>query len=114
MEEDKKIKKKPMSCPVCGVTIRPSEMENHFEMEKLQLDKITRPQENNDSNKTTNSHHQSSGPLATETEGSTSKNGEASTNTTEEPSSWTTFQKIKSNRNSRLKVKPPKLCIEYK
>lgn len=104
MEEDKKTKKKAssISCPVCGATVRSSEMENHFEMEKLRLDKITRPQENENS-KTTDSS--SSSVLAPDSEGSTSKNGETSTNTTEEPSPWSTFQKIKNNRNSRLKVK---------
>lgn len=80
-------------CPVCGVTVRTPELESHYVLEMEKLNKLSHSR----SRKTSGSPN-------------TSENGSTSTNTIE--NSWDTFQKIKNNRQSRLKANTRKRKAE--
>lgn len=85
----------PICCPVCGVTVRASEIEQHFALEvdrlvKLQLNQKVKKSLNNG-----NSYHE---PLP-----GCSSNGDDSSGCP-----WVTFQKIRNNRHSRLRIKTRK------
>lgn len=94
----------PLTCPVCGITLRAQEIEQHFVMEMDKLQKLS-------TGRSRKSLSQSP-PAASTTMGSSSSalrslNGESSTSATTSTSfeeSWGTYQKIKSNRQNRLKV----------
>lgn len=95
-EPDEKRQRKrtsfdPVVCPVCGITIRESELDQHFKSELEKLGKIK---------KIVNNKSPSSTPPST----SKAKAGESSSgssrNETEE-NCWDTFQKIKENRVRR-------------
>ncbi|XP_026474068.1 E3 ubiquitin-protein ligase Rnf220-like [Ctenocephalides felis] len=72
-------------CPVCGITLRTPELESHYVLEMEKLNKLS----------TCRTRKASLGS-------SSNENGSTSANTVE--NSWDTFQKIKSNRQSRLKA----------
>lgn len=88
----------PTCCPVCGITVRGHEIEQHYTLEMERLNKLT-VQKNRKSQ---------SKELAMATVSSTSAS--SSTSPTEVMNSidgkdcWNTFQRIKNNRSSRLKV----------
>lgn len=93
-EPDEKRQRKrtsfdPVTCPVCGVTIRESELEHHFHNELEKLNRIKRIVNKSPS----------TSPAST----SKSKLGEASgsSKTESEENCWETFQKIKENRVRR-------------
>lgn len=93
----------PLTCPVCGITLRGHEIEHHFVMEMDKLQKLS-------TGRSRKSLSQS--PPAASMVGGTSSsafrsvNGEGSSSTTSTSveDSWGTYQKIKSNRQNRLKV----------
>lgn len=83
-------KSDPDLCPICGVTIRnKNEMEQHYALEMEKLNKL---------NKKIMSPTTSNSP---KNHGESSK----STGSQDTEDSWSTFQKIKNNRQSRLKVR---------
>lgn len=105
--EEKRLRKKntldPVLCPVCGITIRPNELANHYQKELENLNKIK--------NKKINS------PVMSSSSGSNgkAKAGETSSVTNKSDNiddCWGTYQKIKENRNARLKV--CKKAIKYR
>lgn len=87
-------KKKPIDtiCPICGCTIRQNEMDQHFALEVDRLDKLT----------TSNIHHRNRKTVPS----SPSEPGSSKTNSTSltNDECWGKFQKIKNNRQTRLKV----------
>lgn len=97
LEPDEKRQRKrtsfdPVVCPVCGITIRESELEQHFKNEVEKLGKIK---------KIVNNKSPSSTPPST----SKGKVGESSSSVPSkndaEENCWETFQKIKENRVRR-------------
>lgn len=109
----------PTCCPICGITIRQTEVEQHYALELERLQKIstnnnkfkkmfnTSPNSlfgggggssstTNGMQPSTSSHHHNHLVVSTTT---------SSTNGINEKECWNTFQKIKNNRQSRLKVK---------
>jgi uncharacterized Zn finger protein (UPF0148 family) len=86
-------KSEPEICPICGITVRNNELKQHYEIEMEKLSKIT---------STSKPKKQHNSP----TSSSSSKNGESShSKATTADDSWGTYQKIKNNRQSRLKVR---------
>lgn len=95
MEPEEKRQRKrtsfdPVTCPVCSITIRESELDQHFKSELEKLDKI----------KKVVNKSLSSSPLAGT---SKTKNSEGSTSSKAEndENCWDTYQKIKENRVRR-------------
>lgn len=99
----------PLCCPICGITLRPHEIEGHYrtEMEKLEKMSICSP----------NRGRKLGSPLAGCSSSSGNNlevklNGESSTSEPEKQKPkddcWGTYQKIRSNRQKRLKIKPKK------
>lgn len=93
--EEKRHRRKashdPVTCPVCGITLRNSDLEDHYKTELLKLSKIKRII--------------SKSP---QTSPSTSKNCEGSAGSSKAESGencWGTFQKIKENRAKRTSSK---------
>lgn len=94
----------PTCCPVCGITVRPNEMEQHYSMEmdrlnKLSIHKNRRSLQSKDMNSTV--YGSSSN---TNTSNSSSNNANESTASTDDKDCWNTYQRIKHNRSARLKV----------
>lgn len=86
----------PLRCPVCGITLRPQEIEQHFMMEMDKLQKLSMGR---------NRKSLSQSPPAACSNASRNLNGESSSTTAAtSEDSWGTYQKIKSNRQNRLKV----------
>lgn len=98
----------PLCCPICGVTLRSSEIDQHFALEVDRLDKILKPKQN-----LTGGGGQcfGGGPSSAAVPGTSSgltnghaENGESST-VVNPDECWGTYQKIKNNRQARLKVR---------
>ncbi|XP_044740995.1 E3 ubiquitin-protein ligase Rnf220-like [Chrysoperla carnea] len=99
----------PIFCPVCSVTIRPSELETHYLAELSKLDKLS-----------TNKRKSSSTTMSTSPNLSTPSDLTTQSTTTETPNTenvpesiapekcWETYQSVKANRQSRLKLKSRK------
>lgn len=94
MEPEEKRQRKrtsfdPVTCPVCGITIRESELDQHFKSELEKLGKIK---------KVVNKSPSSTPPGTSKT-----KIGESSTSSKDEndENCWDTYQKIKENRVRR-------------
>lgn len=87
----------PTCCPVCGVTVRAHEIQQHYSMEMDRLNKLStqkyRKSQTKDMSPTTVGNT------------STSTMAAASTNEMSElKDCWNTYQRIKNNRSARLKV----------
>lgn len=100
--EEKRTRKKtsldPTVCPVCSITIRENDLQNHFKMELEKLGKVKKISTNRS-------------PSSTPPSTSKGKTGEASTSA--ELDTWSTFQKIKENRVKRTtKVKFEFSCCD--
>lgn len=83
----KKTTHEPVTCPICGITLRESELEAHYRNELDKLSKIKRII-----------------TKSPQTSPTTSKNGESSGNSSKlenEENCWGTYQKIKENRVRR-------------
>lgn len=92
-EPDEKRQRKrtsfdPVTCPVCGITIRENELDHHFKTELEKLNKIKRIV-----NKSPSSSPGTSKNKAGEASGSAKQEAEENC--------WETFQKIKENRTRR-------------
>ncbi|XP_055374029.1 E3 ubiquitin-protein ligase RNF220 [Condylostylus longicornis] len=114
IEIDRGLRRKNKSCevicPVCDVTILPGDIEQHYELE---VDRLIKIQINSKLRKTSHVHLNNQEPIA----GCSTKSKE---DTCLCP--WVSFQKIRNNRHSRLKVKNKKrkfgdtvcpVCNEY-
>lgn len=109
----------PLCCPICGVTLRSSEIDQHFALEVDRLDKILKPKQN----LTTGCYGGgsssaipggSAGPSSSSGGGLTNghtENGETSA-VVNPDECWGTYQKIKNNRQARLKMKSRKRKTE--
>uniref|UniRef100_A0A336LIU9 CSON006042 protein n=1 Tax=Culicoides sonorensis TaxID=179676 RepID=A0A336LIU9_CULSO len=97
-----KTSNEPLTCPVCGITLRSQEIEHHFimEMEKLQKLSLGRSRKSLSQSPPA----ASSSNVVGNGEGSSSNAGTSTSN----DDCWGTYQKIKSNRQNRLKIKPKK------
>ncbi|CRK98352.1 CLUMA_CG011712, isoform A [Clunio marinus] len=102
--EEKRHRKRtsldPVTCPVCGITIRENELDYHFKSELEKLNKIKKM-----INKS---------PSTTPPGTSKSKIGESSnaTKNDSDENCWETYQKIKENRvrrNSKIKTRKRKI-----
>lgn len=89
----------PTCCPVCGITVRAHEMDQHYAMEMDRLNKLS-------TQKNRKFHTKDALPSP-----SHSSTASASTSTTNEAATavddkncWSIFQRIKNNRTARLKV----------
>uniref|UniRef100_A0A182JVW2 RING-type domain-containing protein n=1 Tax=Anopheles christyi TaxID=43041 RepID=A0A182JVW2_9DIPT len=109
----------PMCCPICGVTLRIHEIDHHFAVEVDRLERMLKPKKQfpygaedgstagpSYSNDEGPSHSGSSQPAAR-------SNGHNSEQTAVSPAvgpdeCWGTYQKIKNNRQARLKLKSRK------
>lgn len=93
-EPDEKRQRKrtsldPVTCPVCGITIRENELDHHFKSELEKLNKIKRIVNKSPSSTPPSSSKSKVG------EGSSSSKNEA------EENCWDTYTKIKENRVRR-------------
>lgn len=89
----------PICCPVCGITIRSSEIEQHY---ALEVDRLIKLQLNHKIKKTLNNGITYHDPLPG---CSSNGNNDSNSNNTETSGCpWITFQKVRNNRHSRLKV----------
>lgn len=106
----------PACCPVCGITVRPNEMDQHYALEMERLNKLSKK------SKITNSHLSPRSKECRDTTGvsgalpagsSSSANDSTTSNGTTgkmvDKDCWETYQRIKNNRSSRLKVS--NVCI---
>lgn len=88
----------PTCCPVCGVTVRAHEIQQHYSMEMDRLNKLSTQKYRKSQSKDM--------PPTTVGNTSTSTVAAASTNEMSElKDCWNTYQRIKNNRSARLKVK---------
>lgn len=128
-------KSDPLCCPICGVTLRPNEIDQHFALEVERLDKILKPRRNHHCTSTPTGGYplgatdraslaavpgtsassgaatSSGAGLANGTPRSLEDNGESGTGSTPDEC-WGTYQKIKNNRQARLKMKSRKRKTE--
>lgn len=96
----------PTCCPVCGITVRPNEMEQHYAMEMDRLNKLSthknrRSQQTKDMN---SSVYGSSSNTNTSNNNNSNNNTNESTASADDKECWNTYQRIKHNRSARLKV----------
>lgn len=94
----------PTCCPVCGITVRGHEMEQHYSLEMERLNKLSTQK-----NRKSHSKDMASPVAATATAATTIATTSATSPTAASSSSdnkdcWNTYQRIKNNRSSRLKV----------
>lgn len=114
----RKPKTDPLCCPICGVTLRSNEIDQHFALEVDRLDKILKPKQNltasascygGGSSSSSAVPGGSAGPSGSGGGGGGgftnghAENGEPST-VVNPDECWGTYQKIKNNRQARLKV----------
>lgn len=87
----------PTCCPVCGVTVRAHEIEQHYSMEMERLNKLSVQKYRKLQSK----------EMPSPTIGNSSP-APATSSTSNEPvelkDCWNTYQRIKNNRSARLKV----------
>ncbi|XP_055634722.1 E3 ubiquitin-protein ligase RNF220 [Toxorhynchites rutilus septentrionalis] len=117
----------PLCCPICGVTLRSNEIDRHFALEVERLDRILKPRKNpsnvgfrvpTEGAVTIPGPSGSSFGLATGSGSSIDKLTNGQHNTDESTTSinpdecWGTYQKIKNNRQARLKLKSRKRKTE--
>lgn len=88
----------PTCCPVCGVTVRGHEIEQHYSMEMDRLNKLSvqkyRKTQSKDMPSTASVPSPSSVASASSTAIESADTKEC----------WNTYQRIKNNRSARLKV----------
>jgi len=88
----------PLCCPVCGITIRPSEFEQHLAIEVDRLNKLSGPGCSK-IRKTTGGNSPKEQPQVPSNSAGSTEN-----NVISPDASWGTYQKIKNNRQTRLRV----------
>lgn len=90
----------PFCCPLCSVTVRPQDLEAHYTMELEKLTKLSVAVHRNRAMNSRNSGKSNGSPPSP----TNATDGQASTST-EQSSSWDVFQKIRSNRRVRLRMR---------
>lgn len=92
----------PTCCPICGITVRPNEIEQHLSLEMNRLDKLTKR------NKTVaprrNSSRPSTSASASLPSTSTSYMNPDGSDNIDGDDCWSRYQRIRLNRNARLRV----------
>ncbi|XP_058129148.1 E3 ubiquitin-protein ligase RNF220 [Anopheles ziemanni] len=115
----RKSKANPMCCPICGVTLRANEIDHHFAVEVDRLERILKPKKQTayggageDATYPSTSYSNGEGPSHASSNPSVShSNGHGSEEATRivgPEECWGTYQKIKNNRQARLKMKSRK------
>lgn len=101
----------PACCPVCGITVRPNEMDQHYALEMERLNKLSKKSKITSSNLSPRHKdgRDSTGvsgalPAGSSTSASDSAASNGATVKMIDKDCWTTYQRIKNNRSSRLKV----------
>uniref|UniRef100_A0A8W7PQ65 RING-type domain-containing protein n=1 Tax=Anopheles coluzzii TaxID=1518534 RepID=A0A8W7PQ65_ANOCL len=109
----------PMCCPICGVTLRLHEIDHHFAVEVDRLERILKPKKQLPYGAGGAEDGPTAGPSYSNGEGpshsgsgqlpAARSNGHNSEETVASPAvgpdeCWGTYQKIKNNRQARLKV----------
>lgn len=102
----------PTCCPVCGITLRPSEMDQHYALEMDRLNKLSKKGKvtNNSLSPRQRDSREATGVSGSLPAGSSSSSASALDATVavvdavDVKDCWTTYQRIKNNRSSRLKV----------
>lgn len=90
----------PTCCPVCGITVRANEIEQHYSMEMDRLNKLSIHK-----NRKSQSKEMSSIVFGSSSSTSTSSGNTIDTVTPiDDKECWNTYQRIKKNRSARLKV----------
>ncbi|XP_052867385.1 E3 ubiquitin-protein ligase Rnf220 [Anopheles cruzii] len=121
----RKTRLDPMCCPICGITLRSQEIDHHFAVEVDRLERILKPKKNlpyaggcddgssagpSTSNGDGRRHNHSPSEPGSSSSALSRSNGHCG----EERASvgpdecWGTYQKIKNNRQARLKLKSRK------
>lgn len=123
----RKPKTDPLCCPICGVTLRSNEIDQHFALEVERLDKILKPKRNLPSSGGYGTNSERSSPVVPGTSASFSgsssaglanghrpmEDGSSDVGSPNNPDEcWGTYQKIKNNRQARLKMKTRKRKTE--
>lgn len=117
----RKPNSEPLCCPICSITLRQHEIETHYrtEMEKLEklsscslnkarkLVPLSPPLASTSSGPATRQHHNGDSTASNSNDNNASAMEEKSAH-----DCWGTYQKIRSNRQKRLKVKPKKRKTE--
>lgn len=90
----------PTCCPVCGVTVRAHEIEQHYSMEMDRLNKLSvqkyRKTQPRDMPSTAAMVNSVSSPVASASS--------TAIDSVDSKDCWNTYQRIKNNRSARLKV----------
>lgn len=101
----------PTCCPVCGITIRPNEVEQHYTLEVDRLHKLSVSK----SRKSLTLKEMPSAGNSPMPSSSSSADALASeSKTSDAKECWTAYQRIKNNRNARLKVIQPALPLYFR
>ncbi|KFB43429.1 AGAP003744-PA-like protein [Anopheles sinensis] len=112
----RKSKANPMCCPICGVTLRANEIDHHFAVEVDRLERILKPKKQTaygggageDATYPSTSYSNGEGPSHASSNlpvsHSNGHGGEETTRVVGPEECWGTYQKIKNNRQARLKV----------
>lgn len=122
----RKPNSEPLCCPICSITLRQHEMEAHYRMEMEKLDKLSSGSPNRNRKLTSHSPLagcSSSSPLLSsgpdtrqhhngDTTASNSNDKVIEVKRVTGGDCWGTYQKIRSNRQKRLKIKPKKRKTE--
>ncbi|KAL6438967.1 hypothetical protein ACFW04_003772 [Cataglyphis niger] len=95
----KKFPSDPSCCPVCGVTVRPQELEQHFAQELDRLYKVsTTPSRPRSSRSTLPPTHPQDHPHGPMLHAPSAADGTPQAR-------WETYKRIKANRQARIRVK---------
>lgn len=97
----------PTCCPVCGITVRSHEIEQHYRLEIERLHKQSYRPRKSQMNKDQSSSSSSSIMPGCSSSSATNSNNLSpgrSNDITDANECWNTYQRIKNNRHARLKV----------
>lgn len=99
----------PICCPVCSVTIRPHEIEQHLLVEVDRLHKLSVNKGRKSNVMSSSSSANASGSSGTTASSYSMPAADSNDSASEKTPSdakecWAMYQKIKNNRNARLKV----------
>lgn len=86
----------PTCCPVCGITVRAHEMDQHYSMEMDRLNKLSIQKCRKSQPKDM--------PLPTGSQAPSAAVANTAEHAKDTKDCWNTYQRIKNNRSTRLKV----------
>lgn len=90
----------PTCCPVCGITVRAHEIQQHYSMEMDRLNKLSAQKYR----KTQSKEMPSTAAMANAVPSPVASASSAAIESAELKDCWHTYQRIKNNRSARLKV----------